>query len=469
MSLRNILLTTTFLSIVFLMASPVMAADVEDDIAVLKEENAKLQKSLARLMSRLNQLEKKTDQTAATAAKAEEKAEETATKAVTKADDGSFQLPGGTKVKIGGYAKLDVIHDLSGRSTTSGDSNASDTTNMAGIPVSSSTDLGRRNNVTRVHARQTRLNLATSTPSSWGDVKTYFEIDFFGTAGSAMTNNPHAPRLRHAYVNFGNWLIGQSYTTFADLSLIGNTIDFTGPVSTFGVRQAQIRYTSDLGDGHSVAVAVENPESDFTDSLGTTNSNSISRYPDLVAKWRYEGKDGHIGLSGVLRNIGYDSGATGTGALGDKHVWGYGLALTGKWKPFTDENAVYAKDNVLLQVLGGDGIGRYLTEAVNTGAAVNRNTGEMKSQFAYGGYAGYQHYWADSLRSYLAYGIVGVDVEDYLLTTSTKRVDSFHANLIWSPISSLDVGIEYIHGRRKVESGDKGELNRIQGSVKYSF
>ena len=43
------------------------------------------------------------------------------------------------------------------------------------------------------------------------------------------------------------------------------------------------------------------------------------------------------------------------------------------------------------------------------------------------------------------------------------------ANLFWSPVKSIDLGIEYRHGEREIVSGAKGQLDRFEFAAKYSF
>jgi hypothetical protein len=250
---------------------------------------------------------------------------------------------------------------------------------------------------------------------------------------------------------------------------MANVLDLTGPVGTPPIRQAQLRYTHNFEDGNKLFLAVEEAEADIRDSAGGTNSNSITRWPDFVAQWRYDGSEGHVAFAGLLRNIAYDSGNVATGSQGDKNVWGYGLSLTGAWTPFKGYTGAYAKDNAYFRLAGGDGIGRYITETTYSGAAVNQSTNHIDTQFAWGGYAGVQHYWMDTLRSTLVYGHAKMDLSDFIANTTTKEVDSVHTNLIWSPVPSMDIGAEYIYGRREVKSGEHGEVNRIQGSVTYRF
>jgi len=138
--------------------------------------------------------------------------------------------------------------------------------------------------------------------------------------------------------------------------------------------------------------------------------------------------------------------------------------------PFaSNKGEAYSKDNFFIQAMGGKGLGRYMNETVNLGAAVNNTTRDLDMQTAWGGFVGYRHYWLDNLRSTAVYGMTHVNLKDYLASTTTKETNSVHANLIWSPVPSTDVGVEYIWGRREIKSGDTGEMNRIQGSVKYSF
>jgi len=43
------------------------------------------------------------------------------------------------------------------------------------------------------------------------------------------------------------------------------------------------------------------------------------------------------------------------------------------------------------------------------------------------------------------------------------------ANIFWSPVKSIDLGIEYRHGEREIVSGAKGQLDRFEFAAKYSF
>jgi hypothetical protein len=42
-------------------------------------------------------------------------------------------------------------------------------------------------------------------------------------------------------------------------------------------------------------------------------------------------------------------------------------------------------------------------------------------------------------------------------------------NVFWSPVRNVDLGIELRHGERKLVSGAKGSLDRVEFAAKYSF
>jgi hypothetical protein len=40
---------------------------------------------------------------------------------------------------------------------------------------------------------------------------------------------------------------------------------------------------------------------------------------------------------------------------------------------------------------------------------------------------------------------------------------------MWSPVSRVNLGLEYIYATREVENGDDGDINRLQLGFQYSF
>jgi len=108
--------------------------------------------------------------------------------------------------KLGGYVKLDAIHDFDPIGST-------DSFNPRTIPVP-----GGEGTNTRLHAKESRVSPAVLGPVEGRDLKLVIEGDFYGASNGI--------RLRHAYGQYGVLLAGQTWTTFMDEDNIPNTIDF---------------------------------------------------------------------------------------------------------------------------------------------------------------------------------------------------------------------------------------------------
>ena len=161
---------------------------------------------------------------------------------------GFFRLPGTqTFLKIGGYFKTDMIYD----GKPAGDPERF-------IPASFPVGVPGVNNTT-VSIRPTRMNLDFRVPvNELGDVRFFVEADLFGS-------NSTTPRLRHAYTQVKNFLIGQTFSNFQDPDAGPDGLDFQGPNSQISLRNPQLRYTVTLGgesSGRSLSLSVEKASSD---------------------------------------------------------------------------------------------------------------------------------------------------------------------------------------------------------------
>ena len=153
------------------------------------------------------------------------------------ATQGSFKLPGSdTSVTLGGYVKLDAIYsDKSAGVGSTGDQEFE----PGSIPVGPGAGDNERHQI-KLHARQSRLNVKTSTPTTWGDMNTFVEFDLFGASGNESVSNSNNLRVRHAYGTLGGLLAGQTWSTFMDVGALPETLDFGGPAGQIFVRQAQV-------------------------------------------------------------------------------------------------------------------------------------------------------------------------------------------------------------------------------------
>jgi hypothetical protein len=379
----------------------------------------------------------------------------TAASGPARADDKiSFRAPGSdTTVTVGGYVKLDGIwSDCSAGVDSVGDQML----NINLVPVGPTACQHKKDQVT-FHARQSRLSLGTSTPTSYGEMTTYIEGDFFGTDGNESSTNSNGFRIRHAYGSLGKLSGGQYWTNFFNEQAYVETLDFGGPVGEIFIRQAQLRWTEKFAKG-DWSVSAENPESVIAvRGSGTTVRADSDHAPDFTARVR-AGAGGAVYSAGaLLRNVHVDSAALNA----NSGKWGGAVALTGIVP-------AGGRDDLRFNLNAGNAIGRYQNGAFFPDGYLDAQGG-MHLARQTSGYAAFRHFWTPALRSTVEYSAATSNPPAGTAAGINKSDRSEHVNLIWSPIPAVNLGAEYIHAQRTVVGGDSGTLNRIQLSTQYSF
>jgi DcaP outer membrane protein len=375
------------------------------------------------------------------------------------ATKGSFKLPGSnTSVTLGGYVKLDAVFSSpSAGVDTKGDLFLDPTT----IAVGPGAGNNERNQV-KFGARETRLFVKTNTPTTFGDLNTHVEFDFYGADGNESVSNSHGFRLRHAYGTLGNFLAGQTWTNFMNPASLPDTLDFGGPVGQIFDRQAQVRWTQSFGGPASAtsgqwSVALENPETVVQIPGGGSFRADDDRLPDVTGQVLFNTSIGKISVHGLVRQIRVDS-ASAPAAMDQK--LGGALSVAGVIPSV-------GKDDFRFTASAGNAIGRYSDGFFPDG--VVGSDGRIRLPKQWGWFAAYRHYWFDQLRSNLVLSTAGENNPAGAPASTNKSTRSAHVNLIWSPVANSDLGFEYIHADRETEDGLKGHLNRLQASAKYAF
>jgi len=357
---------------------------------------------------------------------------------------GFFRLPGTqTLLKIGGYFKTDFIYDLKPAGNT-------DSFIPSSIPIPSVVSVNNAN----VSIRPTRLSLDFRVPTTKiGEVRFYLEGDLFGT-------NATTPRLRHAYAQARNFLLGQTFSNFMDPDGFPDTLDFQGPNGMVSIRNPQIRYGFALGPSTTFYIAVEKPSSDVIFKTPQFSDQPNAPSPDGTVRLRQEFERGHFQVAGLFRSIAafLPDGKTDS-------VFGWGLNVSTGVKTF-------GKDNVIFAVAAGHGISRYLQDTSGLGIdaePVSAANPHLEATPAGGVEAAYQHYWRKTLRSSAIYSYAAVSNTSLTALTTYNHATYTGGNLIWNPYGSLNLGAEFLYGWAMDQNGQKANAPRIQFSAKYSF
>jgi len=352
----------------------------------------------------------------------------------------------GTTLRFGGFVKVDFLASQTGHGQlTDGDIGRA-TYLPATTPVG-----GKSSGVDYdAHAKFSRLNLGVDHVSGAQRIGAYVEVDFFGNLlGNQVTVNSYGLALRHVYLYWNDWLVGQTWSNFMDLSAYPETVDFIGP--TDGVllnRQAQLRYRRG-----GFSIALENPETTLTGQA----SSDRGAWPDLTVRYGWSGSWGTFGVAGLVRKL-----EVHTSDYSDSRV-GWGLTLGGRLQ-------LRASDILYYQLSGGVGMSRYVGIGINGDASLDPDTGNLHLTSLIAGYVGWRHNFTDSLRGHVIYARSDYDNDRrFSGPNATSHVYSMRVNLIYSPVPKLDLGAEVIYARREVESGDEGDLKRVQCTAKYTF
>ncbi len=395
---------------------------------------------------------------------------------------GSYKLPGtDTSLAIYGFVKGDFVHNFSARR------NFPSLLFTSTIPVDGSAGSGRTGDTNfRVNASQ--INIETRTPTELGELKTHFQFDFFNSdqsAGGGEENsaNELIAGLRLAYGKIGNLTIGQDWTAFMNLASYPETADFEGPNAEIFSRVPQIKWSDTLTKGWSYEVGLDNPSGNFETNLTNAAGATIpladiedTTFPTLVGNVRTEGDWGHFQLSGQLREIAYDIDTTvGTNSSfaflnqrSDSAV-GWGLAA---YLQFLDPIGLHPNDKLTLLGAYGDGI-RYIIDtgllAKGTDGGINPATGELETEEQFAAMAWYQHWWTNTIRSTVVYGLVETDPLPFQPANHFKRSQYLVGNVFWSPWPRVNLGIEGQYGEFKQNNGRNGEAYQIQATGVFLY
>jgi hypothetical protein len=452
-ALRKLLLSLAVSSILTLSWSGAVLAD-GSEVDALEARVAELEELVHKLLqakqTQAPAPAPKVD-TAALEAKAEEAAEAKVTAMLEDHQSAVAEKVHKHSYKFGGYIKTDVMFsDFGGGSVGSG-SAGRDFYIPAVVPAGDSGESYLDFNI-----KESRINFrSTHNLDNGAKLGTFMEFDMqLSGHGDERISNSYNPRVRHAFFTYNNWLVGQTWMTFFNVGALPENLDFVGPAeSTVFGRQAMIRYTNG-----NWQLAFENPETTVTPGSGGGRVVADdSKVPDVVLRYNLKGDWGGFTAAGMVRQLACDGCVSGV----DDTTTGFALSLSGKF--------VFGNKDDFRWMASTGNMGRYIGLNISNGAVVDAD-GNLESIDQTGIFGSYRHLWNNKWRSNLTLGYLNVDNDtDLTGMGATKKMNSMHVNLIYSPQPKLDFGGEIMYADRELESGADGDLTRLQFSAKYAF
>jgi DcaP outer membrane protein len=447
------------------LASPAQAAGSADLEKRVEKLEGLLQQILTRLESQDSKLAEQDQKiveesakavTQAKAASQMAQAADEKVAAAAKANEKGFRV-GKTTFSISGFAKGEVSLSRFSDGVIATNDVSRDFLIPGAIPVAA-VAVGKGWQ-TDYNARQTRIILKTSTDVGGHTLGSHLEMDFMATVTNAdeRITNGFSPELRQAFVTYDNWLFGQSWSTFQDVTALPEALDFIGPTSgTVFVRQPQIRYTNGPWQ-----VSLEQPEVTVTSRTGARLVDGDDKLPDAVVRYNAKLPNGTVSIAAIARRLQAQAGLAPQ-VTSDQSAIGFGVSLAGKIK-------LGARDDVRFMATAGSGLGRYIALNAINDAAIKAN-GDLDPITTYSGFVALRHMWTDKARSTVSFAALKADHSVPLTGGGVTDMlwDGF-VNYVYSPVPPLDLGVEFHYARRELENGLSGTLSRLQFAAKYSF
>jgi hypothetical protein len=316
--------------------------------------------------------------------------------------------------------------------------------------------------------RQSRLGVKGYIPTDYGEIKTIFEFELFGTGVDAGQTTF---RLRHAWGELGAFGAGQSWSPFMDPDVFPNSIEYWGPTGMVFFRNVQVRWMPMQGK-NELWIALERPgasadQGRFADRIELQNVQGNFPAPDLSARYRRTGDWGHFQIAGILRYISWDDTLDDEFDLsGNETGWGVNLSTNFK---LTKTGVIRAS------FVWGEGIQNYMNDApVDVG--IEPNFGDPRRPIVgvtlpmFGVVAFYDFYWSDHFSSCFGYSLIDIDNSDGQDPSAFKTGHYALANLLYYPVKNVMAGLEAQWGRREnFRDGFEVDDYRIQFSARYNF
>jgi len=317
--------------------------------------------------------------------------------------------------------------------------------------------------------RQSRFGVKTSNPTKYGDLKTIFEFELFGTGVDAGQTTF---RLRHAYGELGHFGGGQYWSPFMDIDVFPNSLEYWGPTGMVFFRNVQFRWMPIKGKSR-VTIALERPgasadQGTYAGRIELTGVKPKFDMPDISFDARLGRSWGYFQVAGILRKISWvDLNRTAARDLSDT-VWGWGINLS--------SNVKLGKSNTgRFQVVGGEGIQNYMNDAP-TDVGIENNFSDPRKPIKgvplplVGVVAFVDHSLSEKFTSSIGYSL------ENIWNSDAQAANAFHqghyalTNLLYSPIKNVMLGGEFQWGRR-VNFADGFNVNdyRVQFSFKVNF
>lgn len=272
--------------------------------------------------------------------------------------------------------------------------------------------------------------------------------------------------LQFAYLKYRGFTVGYNYSLFTDLAASAPTIDYENAPGFTILPNTVIDYTYQINPSWSIAVGAELPTASATLSESIYMVNQ--RIPDIPAYVQYSWGKGKswLRLSGIMRNMQYRDMV----ADKNRNNTGWGVKLSGS-------ATLCPKITTFYQAAYGKGISSYFQDIYNGGLDMvpdATHDGQLTTVKAWGGYLGVQYNICKNMYASTTYSQLRDYAPQYAGGTvkwdnQYKYAQYLVTNLFWNLTPSLQMGVEYLWGKRVDMDGLSRHNNRVQSMLQLNF
>lgn len=332
-----------------------------------------------------------------------------------------------SNVDIYGFVRADAGYQFKGGANTFNHINAVDLQ-------------GNKTNEDKLYAtaKTTRIGLDFKAPVEGADVGGKIEVDFADTS-----TDKNAVRIRHAYLNYNNWLFGQTTSSFVSTETQPELLDFGSPLGIGTYRTPQVRYSDKINASTRYFVGLEKGADD-------------NRLPALTGKISHNFAEGAGVVTG--RALAQEVRARN---VDDETAFGWGVGLGLNFKPVEQLilNADYSH-------VKGDSGKFILYTGSNPAYEVKSNGRDIDLTEFDALTVGATYKINPKLRSTLGYG--AIFFQD-AVGTQNDQLQQGWLNVMYNPVKPITFGAEYIYGERETADNQIGRDSRFGLMAKYDF
>lgn len=429
--------TTLSLSILMLATSSYAAMTLEEQVAHLQNQVQELQ-------TLMQQQKQASEKISAELPILKEKS-------ALKTDLKQLVTKGGAEFELYGNVRADASYQFKGPSTMYN--------YISAVPLEGTVNEGNNSDKFQSTLNATRFGFNFKTPKI-GDhsVGGKVEMDFFGGAGRDTF------RIRHAYLTYDQWLIGQTWSNFNAVEYFPETVDASLSVGGSLTRVPQVKFSYPVDKNMNLAFSLEDSKAETVTTSGTqgftTDAKAKLKLPSAVGRLNYKFDNGSA-LSGRLFLT-----QKATNHEGNDDFLAWGAALGGKYQ---------VAENTLLRFDYNHIKGDTKNVLWSNYAYVFDVNGEIKPNEFDVVTLDLTQKITPKIRSTLGFGYMRANTDNHFADlvrndlTQNKELKEGWINMFYNPVKPINLGIEYMYGERKTFDDQKGIDNRVNFTAIYDF